>query len=61
MALRRRNMVIEATGLAALAAAPVRAQQALPLRFLDPDAVRTEVIGLRTRLQQLWTAHAWRD
>ena len=36
-------------------------QQALPLRFLDPDAYRTELVGLRTRLQQLWTAHAWRD
>ncbi len=32
MALRRRNMVIGATGLAALAAAPVRAQQAWPTR-----------------------------
>jgi tripartite-type tricarboxylate transporter receptor subunit TctC len=37
------------------------AQQALPLRFLDPDAYRTELFGLRTRLQQLWTAHAWRE
>ena len=32
MALRRRDMVIGATGLAALAAAPVRAQQAWPTR-----------------------------
>ena len=37
------------------------AQQALPLRFLDPDAYRTELFGLRTRLQQLWAAHAWRE
>jgi tripartite-type tricarboxylate transporter receptor subunit TctC len=37
------------------------AQQALPLRFLDPDAYRAELFGLRTRLQQLWTAHAWRE
>src|SRR3712207_2340604 len=34
MALRRRNMVIGATGLAAHAAAPVRAQQAWPTRPL---------------------------
>jgi tripartite-type tricarboxylate transporter receptor subunit TctC len=36
-------------------------QQALPLRFLAPDAYRTELFGLRTRLQQLWTTHAWRE
>lgn len=36
-------------------------QQALPLRFLDPDAYRTELIALRSKYQQLWTAHPWRD
>ncbi len=37
------------------------AQQALPLRLLAPDAYRAELFALRTRLQQLWTAHAWRE
>lgn len=36
-------------------------QQALPLRFLDADAFSAELTALRTRYQQLWTAHPWRD
>ena len=36
-------------------------QQALPLRFLAPDAYRAELFALRTRYQQLWTAHPWRE
>jgi tripartite-type tricarboxylate transporter receptor subunit TctC len=36
-------------------------QQALPLRFLDAEAYRKGLFALRTRLQALWTAHAWRD
>ena len=37
------------------------AQQALPLRFLDPDAYRTELFAIRARLQTLWAAHPWRE
>ncbi|WP_207538430.1 hypothetical protein [Sabulicella rubraurantiaca] len=37
------------------------AQQALPLRFLAPDAYRTELFAIRTRLQALGTAKPWRE
>jgi tripartite-type tricarboxylate transporter receptor subunit TctC len=37
------------------------AQQALPLRFLEPDAYRAELTTIRARLQELWTAHPWRE
>jgi tripartite-type tricarboxylate transporter receptor subunit TctC len=37
------------------------AQQALPLRFLEPDTYRAELATIRTRLQELWAAHPWRE
>jgi hypothetical protein len=36
-------------------------RQAPPLRFLDHDAHRAELLGLRARLQHLGRAHARRD
>lgn len=36
-------------------------QQALPLRFLAPEAYRAELVALRTRYQALWAQHPWRE
>lgn len=36
-------------------------QQALPLRFLAPDAYRAELLALRARYQALWAQHPWRE
>jgi hypothetical protein len=36
-------------------------QQFLPLRFLAPDAYRTELLALRARYQALWNLHPWRE
>jgi tripartite-type tricarboxylate transporter receptor subunit TctC len=37
------------------------AQQALPLRFLGPDAYRAELLTMREDLQRLWSAHPWKE
>ncbi|MDB5372606.1 MAG: 3-phosphoglycerate dehydrogenase [Belnapia sp.] len=37
------------------------AQQALPLRFLGPDAYLAELIALRGKYQALWAEHPWRE
>jgi tripartite-type tricarboxylate transporter receptor subunit TctC len=39
----------------------IAAQQALPLRYLGPDELRTELTGLRTNFEKLWAEHPWRD
>ena len=36
-------------------------QQALPLRFLGPEAYLAELTALREKYQALWSAHPWRD
>lgn len=36
-------------------------QQALPLRFLDPEAYMAELRALRDRYQALWRLHPWRE
>ncbi|GGJ25147.1 Bug family tripartite tricarboxylate transporter substrate binding protein [Neoroseomonas lacus] len=35
--------------------------QNLPLRFLGPEAYRTELVALRTRYEALWALHPWRE
>ena len=35
--------------------------QNLPLRFLGPEAYRTELMALRTRYEALWALHPWRE
>jgi len=37
------------------------ALQSLPLRFLGPEAYRTELVGLRDRYQALWAQHPWKE
>ncbi|MCK8786617.1 tripartite tricarboxylate transporter substrate binding protein [Roseomonas sp. NAR14] len=37
------------------------AQQALPLRFLAPDAFKAELVALREQYQKLWAEHPWRE
>ncbi|WP_424134543.1 tripartite tricarboxylate transporter substrate binding protein [Roseomonas chloroacetimidivorans] len=39
----------------------VAAQQSLPLRYLGPDELRTELVNLRTEFEKLWAQHPWRD
>jgi tripartite-type tricarboxylate transporter receptor subunit TctC len=36
-------------------------QQALPLRFLGPEAYLAELVALREKYQSLWAAHPWRE
>jgi tripartite-type tricarboxylate transporter receptor subunit TctC len=36
-------------------------QQALPLRFLGPEAYLAELAALRDRYQALWAAHPWKE
>ncbi|WP_043359970.1 tripartite tricarboxylate transporter substrate binding protein [Belnapia sp. F-4-1] len=36
-------------------------QQALPLRFLAPEAYLAELAALRDKYQALWSAHPWRE
>jgi len=37
------------------------AQQSLPLRFLGPDAYRTELLALKAQYEKLWAAHPWKE
>ena len=37
------------------------AQQALPLRFLGPEAYLAELAALREKHQALWSAHPWKE
>ncbi|MEN0073751.1 MAG: tripartite tricarboxylate transporter substrate binding protein [Paracraurococcus sp.] len=36
-------------------------QQSLPLRFLGPDAFKTELLALREHYAKLWAMHPWKE
>jgi tripartite-type tricarboxylate transporter receptor subunit TctC len=36
-------------------------QQQLPLRFLDPEQFKTELLAMRERFQRMWNQHPWRE
>ena len=36
-------------------------QQALPLRFLGPDAYRAELLAMHEGFRRLWAAHPWKE